>query len=393
MQNSRSLIGLCILLVVIASIVTIVVIQKGNDQTSVPAPANENEEIDTNASSAAPDPSTTLDPYFEVLAEDMNKSADEMLAILEQWSETLIRIKEQVRQLETETLEETLTNYHNVEMFYWPGSDFAMGMTADVVPVAPDVGGEEVKMVLSNRRTSKLIEELSGLAPSQAGELVSVRLRESLHAFRSMYASDILNNPILLNGTNSTSGFTFRINDLPDGSPSFQGLRKSIFGLVLIAGTLGLHSAGDAVLEVAEEAARQRDDLLAHRGETYDSLKAVEALTRASLYNRQILSIGIGAIRGTSQSAIESSLGGAMHRFFSTLPPGVAPVPESPWHSIKLSSYQATISPFDMPASRGPDSNFYLPPDYSLWEFDFKYAPLVDDEAFEEILNHALDRE
>jgi hypothetical protein len=87
-------------------------------------------------------------------------------------------------------------------------------------------------------------------------------------------------------GTTYIAGWGGGTDD--DGLPSLQCMRWRLLGLVLIAGNLRLQGTAPWVQKIAEEARAQRDYLYQAGEELSTGFRSV-AITRRSLYNRQIL--------------------------------------------------------------------------------------------------------
>jgi len=128
-----------------------------------------------------------------------------------------------------------------------------------------------------------------------------------------------------------TIGPSLQISDDPNGAPTLAGVRFQLLSLVVLAGNLKLENTKPAIAGVVSEA-------LAQRKKFYDPNTGFDGdrfsmLTKAGLYNRQVLATGILLISGTQTQADINSTSNGQER----------------WETRQLARYQpSAISPYDM---------------------------------------------
>jgi len=269
------------------------------------------------------------------------------------------RVDEQVTLLRGETLAESLANLDDFDFFYWPGSGYDH-MEFGIIPLVPDAGSYTIHEVMSNRRVVKMVQELSKLGKNKAASMIAAELTTALEEHKRIFAEFLRKHAEDFGPSAQPHGIGFRLSNNPDGTPTLRGIRWKVLALVFAAGQLRLEGAHAAVLEVCEHALSQRSQLY---DETLHNLGAsVILLTDASLYNRQILTMGL---LGTSEDAekIEEMLEGAGAAF----------------GKISLASWDAAATPYD---ARFSDA----PVDYSKGRLDVRYLREVSDEAFDAVL-------
>jgi len=146
------------------------------------------------------------------------------------------RITEQVAYLATLSDIETLRLLDNMEYYRWPGAFIGAGTIFIVGPdgnlVSESLYEEnsiELRRILSNRVFRKALEDMRGLPKDQASQLIGSELDDALSKYLTLY-----------NGFIESQSLDIGIVTRRDGQPTIHGLRKKVFSLILIAGSLEL---------------------------------------------------------------------------------------------------------------------------------------------------------
>ena len=274
------------------------------------------------------------------------------------------RVDAQVEVLKGETLEESLANLHDMDLFRWPGSGYD-SMEMGGKPLLPDCGWYEVHTVMSNRRVVKIIQELSLLEKGEAARMLARQLRSSLEVYKRIFREFLEKHADDLGPSAAPQGIGYRASNNPDGTPTLRGMRWKILSLVFISGELNLVDTRPAVLEACDCAVAQREEL--YDESPHNLPVGLILLTDASLYNRQILA---SALVGTSKSPadLEAVVGNA----------------SGTWQSRDLASWDAVATPYDLRVRFGE-----VPVDYSKGRLDVRYLRKLSDETFDAVLKAA----
>lgn len=275
--------------------------------------------------------------------------------------------EQQTTMLEYESVEQSLSRLTSINMFYSPGPIEPGSISFDPPafrPLSEKAEWYTVDVITGNRRVLKLYSDLREMPADKSSDLVERRLRELLAEYRKYYAAESgINNPkIYLKETfeasarspsQSTTGVGFIVRTPDPNAVTLSGLRYSVLSLVWLAGVLGLHDAHDAIREVAEEAAGQRD--IVYGDDIHHDLFKESLLKYLSLYNRTVL-------------------GSAL---LSTMPNRLLllKLPEQR-EKLRLSSFDATRTAVDLMGL----------PDLSHGEIEYEYYPGITDPIFDEIL-------
>lgn len=323
-------------------------------------------------------------PFFAELEETFPAANKVPLRVLEKWTEALAISYKQVQSLRKESTEESLANLWDVEMFYTPGIMYTPDSFSDSSPPTGSVGNETIPRILSNRRALKLLFELSDMPKARADELVALWIEKSIPQYEERFRKEVLEDSRLTSAdARPVSGLTYLTSNPRDGTPSLQGLRHSILALVYIAGALELDNrARAAVGVVLEKALEQRRMFYNAKASGWNTMLSADALTRASLYERHVLSVGI-----VGSGRLELDVNGLG---IEQMPKGVRPsAVESMKNSdhLEVPPYTALTTPFESPSiSSRKGSPLYIPPDYSQGKMEVPLYPFVDDTVFDALV-------
>jgi len=245
------------------------------------------EEPGTESESAAPD-----NPLAQSDSLPRNPSASE-LAIM----------------LENESLDQTLFRLKNVNLFFSPGPTEPGEIVWAGTPAFPLSDKDEffsVRVVMGNRRVSKLHEELAALPGKEAADHVNKQITALLPEYTRMYTEDkeinstehftiagIEREEAL--GGGSIFGVGYVTNTIHPNDVTLAGLRYAVLSLVWVAGALELEGVHDSIVMVAEEGIRQRDKV--YEDKIHHDAHRESVIKYLSLYNRTILG---NALLGTS---------------------------------------------------------------------------------------------
>jgi hypothetical protein len=268
----------------------------------------------------------------------------------------------QIRPLENEPLEQNLLKLSDVDMYIWPGAPSSMAIAAWLPLLQDDVGRNDQHAVMSNRRFLKILHDLSRLTPDEAAGIVRHQLHQHVAKYTKLFDEDTRNKKELLAPGGKAVGVAHRVTNEADGKPTLVGARYGVFALVMLAGHLQLKKAHGAVLEVATQANSQYETFC-EEGK-FNRATACMHVVDASLYNRQILAVGL---LGTSSDGEE------MRRIVKKL--------EAQWKKQDLPTYDAHATPYDLHARSG-----VIPVDLSKGKITVRYLDSLSDSGFREIL-------
>jgi hypothetical protein len=266
------------------------------------------------------------------------------------------RISGQISVLAGEDVLASLENLHDTEFFYYPGVFHVPGSIHLQCPMDSSGDTKDLRLIASNRRFLKLLEDLGNLPRTEAGMLV----RDALQRYRklyeplfeeciSMYAGLAAQESPKSSGGLSP-GIAFQVSNNPDGSPALTGARLALLSLIVLAGELHLHDLRSELLEIAKYAATQRE-MFYGLYKANSNLVAMELLLGAGIYNRTILAT---ALRATGELC-ETGLGMELRK-------------------LELTKYNALRSVYDL-------DSLGIPVDFSGGKlaFHFVVAPADSD--------------
>jgi len=391
-QNAKARITqLAVILIIAASLVIVVLRAKKRPSSNEPMDntkvvANENElqvREDDNGTSTAISPShaadgtdladQTLEELVGVGIED-----EEIATVMFQASQPALfgRIRAQIEKVSSESIEEAVHNLYRVNMFFWPGGPplQGRGFSGDCIPLPPDIGDDDTKAILSNRRFLKVYAELSNMPADEASALISKGLNLSFEQYLSVYAQDAqINSDRLtvasmekMRAENPKSGIAGPgwISQTKDESKmSLLGIRFKVLSLLWIAGALELKPTQPIVRKVVSHGIRQRDALY---GDTHQStFYKYEVLKQASLYNRQILTTALFGTSGRSEDLYSQARQVGLERT-----------------KIRSTVFDATVTEYDLPVRA-----YVMQPDYTRGELHIYCCPAMNDETFDKAIS------
>jgi len=272
------------------------------------------------------------------------------------------RVAGQIETVSAESVVETIANMVRPGMYFSPGA-YDNRFVAVIFPVPKREGGRDLEMAFSNRRFLKLCEDLSALGPEVATQL----LNESVPTYLAEYKAVVDEYLRMLEGRfppGSGGGVGFQISGPPDGRPNPLGPRFRVLTLVLAAGNLGLEGAHAAVLEVAEEALRQRARF--YREDEFGKGFRFGMLTVAGLYNRQLL--GYALLKTHPDPNLAEDVLAAIGKKVV---------------ARELTAFDAVRTPYDARLMPGPV-------DYSKGVLTVEYLPPITDQEFDLIVEAVL---
>jgi len=304
------------------------------------------------------------------------------ISVLASWDKTLAKSHQQVQELRRETTADSLAHLWDVAMFYSPGIIYTPDSLTDSFPIDGFVGMETIKRLLSNRRVLKLLFELSDMPHAEADRLVASQIKEAMTRYEDTFNKEIIGHWRLWEvDARLETGFTFLVSNREDGSPTLQGLRHSLLALVYIAGVLKLdNQARMAVGSVLDMALDQRDFFYGQSGNRLNPLLAANALTSASLYERQVLAVGLVGTGHLSLDLIDLAR--------NQLPQvNQTAAGESEKTTLTVPRFDALTTPFEAPSvASKTGSPLYIAPDLSGGKMEVPFCPYVDDDMFDRVV-------
>ena len=363
----RSVLGLVLL-----GVLGCVALTDANDGTTPPPEkVPDGPDVVSSVQVSAPPVSADDDDQLkeELLAELEALAGERSEAVFRSWDITLLRSYKEARRLEQESLEESVVQLFQVRPYR---GDLAPATFTAEIPLYDGMEGwEHVKAMLCSRRVMKVLHELAREPKNRASELISRQIQDNLPKYQAKFKEKILADPRLRDREN-TGGLGFTMGNNRDGSPTLQGLRYSLFALVMIAGTLELEGTQDAVQAVAEVAVDQRDFFYKHGQEDFNYSLSIGALQWASLYNRQMLVtglVGTAALDDAATPLLRESLARRLKK---------EPTEVTPWSEVLLPNYNALTTPYE-------DTWGSMPVDYTKGVIPVRHLYWVTDEDFDAI--------
>jgi hypothetical protein len=394
MQNARARITqLAVILIIAASLVIVLVLAKKRPSRNEPIPegnaelvTDENElqaQQDHNATSTKPSPPDTADDTAladQVLEEvpGVGIEDEEILTAMFQASKPDLfgRIQDQIEKVRNESFEEAIHNLYQVNMFFWPGGPPLQGriFIGDYIPLPPDIGDDDTKAILSNRRFLKVYEELSNMPVDKASALINKDLNLSFEQYLSVYGQDTqINSDGLsvasmekLRAENPKGGIAGPgwISQTKDESKmTLLGIRFKVLSLLWIAGALELTVTQPVVQKVVSHGISQRDALYGDTNQS--SFYKYEVLRQASLYNRQILITALFGTSGRSEDLYSEAGQIALERT-----------------KLRSTVFDATVTEYDLPVR-----SYVMQPDYTRGELHIYCCPAMNDETFDKAVS------
>ena len=173
-----------------------------------------------------------------------------------------------IENLKKETLEESLVNLDNVDMFYYPGyySEAFLSKPFD-----------KVQKIISNRRFIKLYDELRSKSQNEQYKYLNETLNDKLSQYHNLLSR--FNNP---NPSREDNLELSRISDVPGKPRTLRGTMLAVQSISLLCGTLGNVQMWPELHEAFNIPVIDRKTL-----DDYDSI------VRRSLNNHPMFPIGI----------------------------------------------------------------------------------------------------
>ncbi len=220
--------------------------------------------------------------------------------------EVQARLSKEIGQLKQETPRETLDRLSLVDMYYWPGPTGEDGAFSYQFPLAPAFGHRDTERVLSNRRISKALQDVSAIPAKEAAAMIALQIETALNQYEALLRKYVeANGPFYAIGATIQGGPSFEIGNTD--APTLVGCRMQLLGLLFIAGNLKLSDAAPAVHRVAKTAVDQYTKWTA--SEDYDLVFRFDLLRVAGLYSRDVLAVGmIGTTKNLDQPIVAKHL-------------------------------------------------------------------------------------
>ncbi|MCL2005974.1 MAG: hypothetical protein FWG73_07385 [Planctomycetaceae bacterium] len=214
-------------------------------------------------------------------------------------------LAKQVAELKVLSVTETLQRLSEMEDYLYPGAFIG----AEMIFLSDNDGNifaeniyqhqsNELERILSNRAFRKALQDLNELPKDQASELLLSEFDNTLPEYLILY-DDFAKVP----------SRTFVLQSA-DGQPVLLGVRKKLFALMLIAGSLGLTDVHKAIEKIDAISQNQKVDV--RRIEDPD-IRADHSLM-ALLHNNLVLASGL---YGTSPRKEDAALKPFADRFAS----------------------------------------------------------------------------
>jgi hypothetical protein len=278
------------------------------------------------------------------------------------------RLAAQVNVLKAESLEESLQNLSQGDLYFWPGPPRPgyVALPRVPIPLRADVGQLDLESIMSNRRFRKLLFELESLHKAKASEVVRQELESVIPEYLALYDADLQAQAPHFTNDKATNrpymvGPVFSVGNQPDGKIGLFGARHKVLALVWISGILGLNNS-DQVERVTRLALQQRAELYDHPD--WMPFFKYQMLQNASLYNRQLL---LSALLGTSGNHINQT--------------SMLELSGAEWRERSLAHYTAALTEYDLPVRSG-----LMEPDYSLKPFKVGFVSPLDDIRFDLVI-------
>jgi len=274
--------------------------------------------------------------------------------------------------LEKETLAESIDKLSEIDQ-YMKGGEFlyfSQGIYTHI-PLEPSVGQIDLATIMGNRRFLKVMQDLSKLPEKDASLIVSENLQttlkeyeDSFNSYMKFHEKALKDNvkKYRLRSPLNIIGFSERI---PSEKPSLRGLRYKILSLVLIAGNLDLRLNKNNINEITKIALDQKK--LFYDPNAFCAPDATTMLTLASLYNRQILSIGMIGTDENKKEILEK----------------LQKEKDNSLKVKKLVPYNALVTPLEA-------KRLFSPVDDSKGTMDVQCFDKMSDQAFENIVNNLV---
>jgi len=216
------------------------------------------------------------------------------------------RITSDIDMLRAESLQVSLTNLHDVNLYTWPGS-LGDGYTGPLeFPLPAEAGRQDTQQILSNRRVSKVFDELSQKDPAEVARLISAEIDEALELYNELAADYIRENSVKFPVNKKIISVTpsFDVTQFNRGArPVLVGARNKVLALCFLAGNLKLQKCADKIKHVTKEAMDQYKDL--SNNAKYHVVFGAGFELLAGLYHRQSLAEGL---IGTSEPDLADRL-------------------------------------------------------------------------------------
>ena len=192
---------------------------------------------------------------------------------------------EEIEALSTETLAQSLSRLSDIEMYCWPPVADEGGII--IMPIPKEKWPKDAAKILTNRRALKVCEDFSNLPKEEASRLISKEIDDFLPVYKKIFEADWEDR----RSKGSDAGVSMRMSNMPDHSPTLAGARLKVLSLVLIAGSLELKDARQAILKVVDEALRQRKQF--YSGPRESEAQRYLTLNSTGIYNRSVLATGL----------------------------------------------------------------------------------------------------
>ncbi|MBI2433911.1 MAG: hypothetical protein HYV26_13675 [Candidatus Hydrogenedentes bacterium] len=271
--------------------------------------------------------------------------------------ETFAEIDKQIARLRQEDLDQSLGNLIDPMFFIWPGMSGESPSLVLKPPLATTIDTHALRVVLSNRRVMKVIQELNTLDPALASAKTQHALDLAYNKYEVMQSKEWTTVERAIATTTDPLDLTWGTAMLTDGEYQMPALRNEIFALSLAAADGEMKDLFPAIKRIAEAAAVERNAAY-EAGRKATGQVALCYLADSSIYNRAILATALLKTAPVLKENYEP-------REFTTL---------------NLTAYDARLTPFDQPVGYGQS------PDYSQGTFPIEILTGVDDAEFDELL-------
>lgn len=278
-------------------------------------------------------------------------------------------IEQQIKELDHESFEQSVTNISDVNLFYWPGPvdvEYGFGAALQLVPLQKQTGQTDIEAIMSNRRFRKILVELDQMDKHAAAEILNRELSALTGLYLKLYDTEMRSlasefTTEKLQSKSSIAGPAFA-STAAQGDVVIRGARLGVLSLVWTAGLLNLSECKMAVERVVRISLQQRSSLYGDP-KLHDFFKN-QMLERASLYNRQILSSGLlGTMVGDDVNALGNVSG-------------------IEWQDRKLVSYRAQLTEYDLPVVSGG-----MKVDGAFVSTTVRFVSPLDDSQFDALLS------
>ena len=291
------------------------------------------------------------------------------------------KLEQQTTMLQGESTKQSLQKLSNIEMFYWPGPRTGMSGSSGFEPILPlrkEQGQTALEAIISNRRFSKLVSELSKIEAEELAATLKAEINNTFTEHKKTYAKKLENVRLLrsiaikkgkLNNASVIGGVGFSITNPPEGQVSVVGVRLKLLSLVWIAGILDVKACLPEIRQIADFAKTERDKM--YEDDQLHSFVRSRILINLSAYHPQIIASAILALSNDKDSVDSFT---DKHQI--------------QWQQTDLTAYDAFMTPFDLPVR-----TLKFKPDFTRGNIIIHSVAPIEDSVYDDLLSKFTSKE